>query len=202
VRWRVRYTGSAGTGAGTGGVMATFGERVVGAMRLDANTFEEIERDPTAIGQTVGVIALSAVSLALGNLWYGGISGIVSRVVISLISFVIWAALVWVIGTKVMPDPATKADFAETFRVIGFSAAPGILGIITIIPILGWLLLFLISIWQLAAMVVAVRAVLDYTDTVKAVIIVVIGFVVYWMVTFMLTAMLIGSAVAAGAFSR
>src|SRR5262245_846190 len=30
--------------------MATFGERVVGAMKLDANTFEEIERDPSAIG--------------------------------------------------------------------------------------------------------------------------------------------------------
>ena len=42
--------------------MASFGERVVGAMRLDSNTFEEIERDPTAMGQAVGVIALAAVS--------------------------------------------------------------------------------------------------------------------------------------------
>ena len=45
--------------------MASFGERVVGAMRLDANTFEEIERDPTAMGQAAGVIALSAVSIGL-----------------------------------------------------------------------------------------------------------------------------------------
>ena len=96
--------------------MASFGERVVGAMRLDANTFEEVERDPTAMGQAAGVIALAAVSIGLGNLYYGGISGIVANVCVSLIGYVVWSVLVWLIGTKVMPDPATKADFAETFR--------------------------------------------------------------------------------------
>ncbi len=181
--------------------MASFGERAVGAMRLDANTFEEIERDPTAMGQAVGVIALAAVSLGLGNLYYGGITGIVTQVIISLIGYVVWAVLVWVIGTKVMPDPATKADFAETFRVIGFAAAPGLFGIITIVPILGWLILFVIWLWQLAAMVIAVRQVLDYSNTGKAVIVVLIGFLVNLVVTAMLGAIFIGSAMMRGAFS-
>ena len=181
--------------------MASFGERVVGAMRLDANTFEEIERDPTAMGQAAGVIALSAVSIGLGNLYYGGISGIVSQVCIALIGYVVWSVLVWVIGTKVMPDPTTKADFAETFRVIGFAASPGILGIVTIIPILGWLVLFLIWIWQLAAMVVAVRAVLDYNTIGKAVIVVVIGFLVNLFVTFLLGLLFVGSALMRSAMS-
>jgi hypothetical protein len=182
--------------------MASFGERVVGAMRLDANTFEEIERDPTAMGQAAGVIALSAVSLGLGNLYYGGISGILWQVCIGLIGYVVWSVLVWVIGTKVMPDPTTKADFAETFRVLGFAAAPGVLGIITIIPILGWLLVFLIWIWQLVAMVIAVKAVLDYSNTGKAVIVVVIGFIVNLIVSAMLTALFIGSSLMRGAISR
>jgi hypothetical protein len=174
--------------------MASFGERVVGAMRLDANTFEEVERDPTAMGQAVGVIALAAVSIGLGNLYYGGISGILGQVVISLIGYVVWSALVWVIGTKVMPDPATNADFSETFRVLGFAASPGLLGIVTVIPILGWLLLFLIWLWQLAAMVVAVQAVLDYSTLGKAVVVVVIGFVVNLMVTALLGMLFVGSA--------
>ena len=37
----------------------TFGDRVVGALKLDANTFEDIERDPTAIGQAVAIRANS-----------------------------------------------------------------------------------------------------------------------------------------------
>jgi len=181
--------------------MASFGERVVGAMRLDANTFEEIERDPTAMGQAAGVIALAAVSIGVGNLYYGGIRGIVSQVFIALIGYVVWSVLVWVIGTKVMPDPTTKADFAETFRVIGFAASPGILGVVTIIPILGWLVLFLIWIWQLAAMVVAVRAVLDYNTIGKAVIVVVIGFLVNLFVTFLLGPLFVGSALMRSAIS-
>ena len=174
--------------------MASFGERVVGAMRLDAHTFEEVERDPTAMGQAVGVIALAAVSIGLGNLYYGGISGILGKVVAALIAYVLWAVLVWVVGTKVMPDPTTKADFSETFRVLGFAAAPGLLGVVTVIPILGWLLLFLIWLWQVAAMVVAVQAVLDYSTLGKAVVVVVIGFVVNFMVTALLGTLFLGWA--------
>jgi hypothetical protein len=82
-----------------------------------------------------------------------------------------------------MPDPATKADFPETFRTIAFAASPGLIGVVTIVPFLGWLLMLLLTpvilIWSLAAMVVAVRQVLDYSDTFKAIVVVLIGFVVY-----------------------
>ena len=180
----------------------TFGERLVGAMKLDVNTFEDIERDPTAMGQAVGVIALAAVSTGIGNVWYGGMTGILFGVITSLIGYAVWAVIVWLVGTKVMPDPATKADFPEAFRVIAFAAAPGVLGAVTIIPILGWLLLFLIWVWSIAAMVVAVKAALDYTDTFKAVIVVIIGFVVNLVITALLSAMFLGGAILSGAFSR
>ena len=141
----------------------TFGDRVVGAMKLDANAFEDVERDTTAIGQSVTVIVLAAVAAGIGGIWAGGLSGIVSTAVISLIGFLVWSLIIWVVGTKMMPEPATKADYAETFRVLGFAAAPGLASVLTIvgvIPLLGWLLAFLISVliwvWQCAAMVVAV----------------------------------------------
>lgn len=181
--------------------MASFGERVVGAMSLKASTFQEIEQDPAAMGQAVGVIVLAAVSAGIGNLFYGGLTGIVAGVVTSLIAYGVWAVVVWLIGTKVMPDPATKADFPETFRTIGFAAAPGIFGIITVIPILGWLIMAVIWVWQIAAMVIAVREVLDYTDTVKAVIVVVIGFVAQLIVAALIGMMFLGSAMMSGMFT-
>jgi hypothetical protein len=174
--------------------MASFGERVVGAMKLDTRAFEEVERDPTAMGQAAGVIVLAAVSAGIGNLYYGGLSGIVWGVIINLISYLAWAAIVWVVGTKVMPDPATNADFPETFRVIAFAAAPGVLSIVTIIPLLGWLLMLVIWFWMIAAMVVAVKEVLDYSTLGKAIVVVIIGFIVNLIVSGMLAAMFIGSA--------
>lgn len=180
----------------------TFGERIIGAAKLDANTFEDIERDQSAMGQAAGVIVLAAMSTGIGNIWYGGITGIIFSAFTSLIGYAAWAVIVWLVGTKLMPDPATKADFPETFRVIGFAAAPGLLGIVTIIPILGWLVLFCLWLWTIAAMVIAVRQVLDYTDTVKAVIVVVIGFVVNFVITMVLSAMFLGTALLSGALGR
>ena len=156
----------------------TFGDRVVGAMKLDPNAFEDVERDPTAIGQAVGVIVLAAVAAGIGNVYYGGLRGIVGTAVTTLIGFLVWSLIVWLIGTKLMPEPATKADYAETFRVVGFSASPGLASILTIIPLLGYLIVVLIWLWQIAAMVIAVRQVLDYSTTGKAILVVLIGWVV------------------------
>lgn len=180
----------------------TFGDRVLGALKLDANTFEDIERDPAAMGQAVGVIAISAVASGLANVWYGGISGIILGLITSLIGYALWATVVWLVGTKLMPDPATKADFPETFRVLGFAAAPGVLAIITIIPLLGWLLMVIVYpiiwLWSMAIMVIAVRQVLDYTDTFKAVIVVIIGFVAYLVFWGTVAMMGIGAAMVGG----
>ena len=65
--------------------------------------------------------------------------------------------------------------------------------IIGVIPILGWLLMFVIWLWQIAAMVVAVRQVLDYSTTGKAIVVVLIGFVINLVVTLMILAPYLGA---------
>jgi len=170
----------------------TFGDRVVGAMKLDPNAFEDVERDPTAIGQSVSVIVLAAVAAGIGNVFRGGLTGIVYGACLSVVGFLVWSLIVWVIGTKVMPEPATKADYPETFRVLGFSAAPGLASVVTIIPILGYLLMLLIWLWQIAAMIIAVKAVLDYSTLGKAIIVVVIGWIVNFVLTMIILAPLLG----------
>jgi hypothetical protein len=166
--------------------MASFGERVVGAMTLNVHTFEEIEADTTAIGQAVGVIVIAAVSSGIGNIFRSGGSGVIAGTIMSLVAYAIWAVLVWVVGTKLMPEPQTKADFPETFRTVGFAAAPGVLGFLAIIPFLGPLISLALGIWSLVAMVIAVRQVLDYTSTGKAVVVCVIGFIGYLCALFLL----------------
>jgi hypothetical protein len=175
--------------------MASFGERVVGAMKGDVNTFEEIERDQTAMGQAVSVILLAGVAALVGNIFRAGVRLGVMSLLLSVIGFAIWSLLVMLIGTKVMPEPQTKADFSETFRVLGFTAAPGLLNVLAIVPFLGPLISFVISLWSLVVMVIAVRSVLDYSNTGRAIIVCLIGFLVYWCVTFfLLTPILLGRA--------
>jgi hypothetical protein len=185
----------------------TFSDRVIGALKLDANTFEDIERDPTAMGQAVAIISLAALASNLGQIWTLGFGSMLISVCSSLVGYVIWSVVVWLAGTKLMPDPATKADFPETFRTIAFAASPGLIGVVTIVPLgIGWFLMLLLTpvilIWSIAAMVVAVRSVLDYSETFKAVIVVLIGFVVYVVFWMMMAFLSFGAAVVGGVFGR
>ena len=68
-------------------------------------------------------------------------------------------------------------------RTIGFSAAPGLLNVLGIIPLLGLLVSFVAAVWQLVAMVVAVRQALDYRSTGRAALVCVIGWVFYLVVS-------------------
>lgn len=177
--------------------MASLGERMVGAMKGDVATFEEVERDTSAMGQAVTVIVIAGVAALIGNIFRSGVSGGVAALILSLVGFAVWALIVTLVGTKLMPEPATKADFAETFRTIGFTASPGIFNVLAIIPFLGVLISFAISIWQLVIMVIAVRTVLDYSNTGRAIIVVLIGFVINLIITGILGLMFFGAAMIA-----
>lgn len=180
--------------------MASLAQRMVGAMQADVKTFEEIEADPGALPQAVTVIVIAAVAALIGNIFRHSLVFGVMNLVIALIGYAIWSVLVVLIGVKLMPEPTTKADFMEAFRVIGFTAAPGVFNVLAIIPFLGPLISFLISIWMLVIGVVAVREVLDYTSTGRAIIVCLIAFCVYIvLVAFILTPLLIGGAIVRGA---
>ena len=124
------------------------------------------------------------------------ITGGIMALILSLIGYAVWTVIVTLVGTRLMPEPQTKADFAETFRTIAFAASPGVLNVVMIVPLLGPLLGFLISIWSLVIMVVAVRTVLDYTSTGRAIVVCLIGFIINMIVVFMImTPILIGGAI-------
>jgi hypothetical protein len=164
-------------------------------MKADAKTFQEIEADPTAIGQAVTVILIAGVASLIGNLFRLGFFFGLMNLVITVLTYALWSIVVVLIGTKVMPEPTTKADFAEGFRVIGFTAAPGVFNILAIVPFLGPVISFFIGIWMIVIGVIAVREVLDYSNTGRAIIVCIIAAIVCWVVSvIVLTPLLIGGA--------
>ncbi len=46
--------------------MTSFTQRVIGAAKLDVHIYEEVEADTTAMGQAMGVVALSSVAAGIG----------------------------------------------------------------------------------------------------------------------------------------
>jgi hypothetical protein len=163
--------------------MASFVERVVGAARLDVRTYEEVEVDTTATPQAMGVVALAALAGGVGVAKTGG-TGVVVTVVGGLVGWVVWAALIWLVGTNLLPESRTRADIGELLRTLGFAASPGLLLVLRILPLIGDFLAFVIWVWQLAATVVAARQALDYQSTGRAVVVCLIGWIVYVVMRF------------------
>lgn len=175
--------------------MASLAERMVGAMKADVKTFQEIEADPGALSQAVTVIVIAGVASLVGNIFRAGITAGIIGLITSLIGYALWTVAIVLIGTKVMPEPTTKADFAEGFRVIGFTASPGVFNVLAIVPFIGPLIQFIVAIWMLVIAVVAVREVLDYSNTGRAIIVCLIALVLYMVVIFLVvTPIFVGSA--------
>ena len=158
--------------------MASITDRMIRAAKLDVNLYEEVEADKGALGQAMGVVILSSVAAGIGTIGTTGIKGLVLGTIVALVGWFIWAFMTYFIGTKLLPEPQTKADYGELLRTIGFSSSPGVLRVLGIIPILGNILNFIIGIWMLAAMVIAVRQALDYKSTWRAVGVCLIGWIV------------------------
>ena len=168
--------------------MASFTDRMIGAAKLDVGVYEEVEADTGATGQAMGVVLLSSVAGGIGSvgLGAGGIGGVVVGGIAALIGWASWAFLTYLIGTRLLAEPQTRADVRELLRTLGFAQSPGLARILGVIPILGPLVLLVVSIWMFVAMVIAVRQALDYTSTMRAVGVCVVGWVLSLAITVVL----------------
>ena len=157
--------------------MSSFTDRMIRAAKLDVTLYEEVEADKSAMWQAMGVVILSSVAAGIGTISATGIKGLIFGTIIALVGWFIWAFLTYFIGTRLLPETETKADYGELLRTIGFSSSPGVLRVLGIIPMLGSILNFIIGIWMLVAMVIAVRQALDYKSTWRAVGVCLIGWI-------------------------
>jgi hypothetical protein len=157
--------------------MNTFARRVLRAAVLDRRTYEEVEADAGATGQAVGVVVLAGVAGGIGLSGLGAQTpqSLVAGILGSLVGWMAWAALTYLIGTHLLPEPQTKSDFGELLRTIAFASAPGFLRVLGVIPFLGLTIYTIASMWMLVAMIVAVRQALDYESTGRAVGVCVVG---------------------------
>ena len=158
--------------------MNIFVDRMIRAAKLDVNLYEEVEADKSAMGQAMTVVVISSVAAGLGSIAKVGIGGILMGTISALIGWYVWAYITYLSGTKLLPEPQTRADHGELLRTIGFSSSPGVIRVLGIIPGLFWITSFVSSVWMLVAMVIAVRQALDYTGTLRAVGVCVIGWVI------------------------
>ena len=166
--------------------------RMLGAIRMNVDTYEDVEDDRSATWQAMAVVVIVALCTGVGVMLSGAISGeesvdildLVLGVILGIVGWALWALVTWIVGTTVLKTPETVADWGQLARGTGFAQVPGIFRIFVFVPGVGWLIGLLAAIWQIACMIIAVRQCLDYTSTWRAFFVVVISLIPYAILYF------------------
>lgn len=166
--------------------MASLQQRLIGAMCLKSATYEDVEHDSSATVQAAGVVVIASITTSVG--WYFGMGsarGIAFGAIRALIGWLVASAVLWFIGTRILPGKNTEADLGQLLRTLGFAQAPGLFGLLVVVPVVGLFVPYLVAMWVIAATFVAVRAALDYDDTFRAIMVCLLAFIVGVVVVYL-----------------
>jgi hypothetical protein len=151
-------------------------DRMLGALRLDVETFEEIEADPKATGEAAFVIVASSLVAAAGYALQSGRTvdaGFIGAIA-ELIAWAIYAWLAYLVGTKLIPGKGTRSTWGEVARTLGYATTPRFALLLVAVPGLSGLVRIIVTIWILIATIVALRSALD-CGTMRAIVVAVIA---------------------------
>jgi hypothetical protein len=129
------------------------------------------------------VVVIASIAAGVGAGMGGGPFVLLRETLGALIGWIMWAGVTYLIGGRLLPEPGTHTNMGELLRVIGFSYAPNLFAFFAFVPVLGGLVRIVVAFWLLAATVIAVRQALDYKSTGRAVAVVLIGWLLFVLIT-------------------
>src|SRR5688572_9409429 len=150
--------------------------RLAGAVVLDAGAYEEIEAAPSARPQAIATVTMAGLAAGVGlGHGTGSLATIAFITVLVVLSWGVWAVLMFQIGARVLHRPETHADAGELIRTLGFATAPGWFLALAAAPAFTAPVVVVVLVWLLAAMTVAVLQTLDFDSTRRAALVCAMG---------------------------
>ena len=86
----------------------------------------------------------------------------------AILTWFVWAILIFVIGVKLFPDKQTKVSFKKVLTAVGFAHAPGLLRFFAITPDLMIPIIFLTQFWIFAALIISTKQILNLRSNFKS----------------------------------
>ena len=115
-----------------------------------------------------------------------GMSGLTA-----IVTWLIWAIFIFVIGVKLFPDKQTKVSFKKVLTAVGFAHAPGLLRFFAVTPDLMIPIIFLTQFWIFAGLIISTKEILNLKSNFKSFGIVLLSFLIiaFLSITFVMSRM-------------
>ena len=102
-----------------------------------------------------------------------GISGLTA-----ILTWLVWAIFIYVIGVKIFPDKESKIPFKKVLIAVGYAHAPGLLRFFAVAPDLVIPVIFLTQFWIFASLIISTKQVLNLKTNFKSFGIVFLSFLI------------------------
>ena len=102
-----------------------------------------------------------------------GMSGLTA-----IVTWLILAIFIFVIGVKLFPDKQTKVSFKKVLTAVGFAHAPGLLRFFAVTPDLMIPIIFLTQFWIFAGLIISTKEILNLKSNFKSFGIVLLSFLI------------------------
>lgn len=144
--------------------------RFIGALTLDASAYEDVEADRSAGMQAVLVVIAATAAGGIASVGLGASpAGFVAGAIMALGGWLMWVSMILTVGTTTLAQPQTRSSGRELLRTLGFAAAPGVFVAFAAMRAVAPFVFAVVSIWMIAAAVLAVRQSLDFRSTPRAI---------------------------------
>ena len=96
----------------------------------------------------------------------------------AIVTWLIWAIFIFVIGVKLFHDKQTKASFKKVLTAVGFAHAPGLLRFFAVTPDLMIPIIFLTQFWIFAGLIISTKQILSLKSNFKSFGIILLSFLI------------------------
>ena len=96
----------------------------------------------------------------------------------SILTWLVWAIFIYVIGVKLFPDKKTKVPVKKVLTAVGFAHSPGLLRFFAVTPDLMIPIIFLTQFWIFAGLIISTKQILNLKSSFKSFGIVFLSFLI------------------------
>ena len=107
-----------------------------------------------------------------------GISGLTA-----ILTWLLWALFIYVIGVKIFPDKETNVSFKKVLIGVGYAHAPGLIRFFAVTPELVIPIIFLTQFWIFASLIISTKQILNLKSNFKSLGVVFLSFLILAIVS-------------------
>ncbi len=149
-------------------MFAQFLDIIFKSIKLDKSLYKDTRYFGEAAIYFAGLIMILdgvAGAIAANNIVKTsiGISGLTA-----ILTWLVWAIFIYVIGVKIFPDKESKVSFKKILIAVGYAHSPGLLRFFAVTPDLVLLIVFLTQFWIFASLIISTKQILNLKSNFKA----------------------------------